>query len=715
MTPTVSVIIVNYNGLQYLNECFSSLSEMDTRGAKVELIMIDNGSSDNSVAFVKEQFPAVNVVEQSENHFGKAVNLGIEKSTANFVVLLNNDTAVDANWLNGLIRMFDKDSRIGAVQSKVMFADRKTINSAGVREVEDFYFSDIGFGEMDVGQYEKPVERDYFTGGSVMISRDCLDDVGRFDEDYIMFLEDVDYSIRCRNKGWKIFYSPSSIVYHRYHGSCPTEFGAFFCSRNRLICLAKHFPARLAGSVRTSHFYVLGQLDLLYDALLQAVKKLIECHDGPVVRDAFHSLMDKLVAIFGYVRSHNFLSRLEILLGLRRMRIALYDDASHFPSNGQRYVATMAEILQDKYDVTYIANKDFTTGKYKEWFDIDLSRCKMKTLATPCSEEPGRCDEGVAAREQENGFDMVGEESLNHDVIVNGSTLTKVAPLSPLSILVCHFPERERDGRSVVQDYDYLVVNSWYTYSWTEKRWGLTPAARLIYPPVDMHNGRSTVREKKKLILSVARFDPGGAKKQVEMIQAFAQLAGTHEQIRAEWSMILAGGTGVSNPYFEKVRAIVERLHLKNVQLKPDLRWEEIRELFADAMIFWHACGLDATEPELIEHFGMATVEAMQSYCVPIVFDGGSLKEIVEQGVSGYRFTTIEELLAHTLAVVSDEGLREKLAAGAFTRSQDFSVEVFRKNVRELFLEIESELAGVDALCSAAPTGTAGSSLQSRS
>ncbi|HVN24643.1 MAG TPA: glycosyltransferase [Syntrophorhabdales bacterium] len=712
MTPTVSVIIVNYNGLQYLDECFSSLFAMDTREAKVELIMIDNGSSDNSVAFVKERFPAVNVIEHGENHFGKAVNLGIEKSTGSYLVLLNNDTAVDRNWLNGLIRMFDQDAHIGAVQSKVMFADRKTINSTGVREVEDFYFSDIGFEEADAGQYEKPTERDYFTGGSVMISRACLDDVGYLDEDYIMFFEDVDYSIRCRDKGWKIFYSPSSVVYHRYHGSCPTEFGSFFCSRNRLICLAKHFPARLPGSVRTSHFYLLGQLDLLYDALLQAAKKLVECHDGPVVRDTFLSLMNKLVVIFGDVRAYNFLSRLETLMGLRKIKIAFYDDQSHYPGGRQRYAATIAETLQDTYDVTYIANKEFTPGRYKQWFGIDLSGCTVKTLAQPVPHEArqtGRCDDAAAAGGRENALRMVSEESLNYDVFVNASAHTDVAPLSPLSIAVYPRFGRKGDEPSLVQEYDYVVAHSSHACSWIEKMWGPDPVASLIYPPVDMHNGRSTVRGKKNIILSIARFEPGGAHKQVEMIQAFAGLAATLHELRAEWSMVLAGLAGVSNSYFEKVQETVERLHLKNVQLKPDLRREEIAELYADAMIFWHAGGLDATEPELMEHSGTATVEAMQNYCVPIVYDGGGLKDIVEQGVSGYRFSTIEELLARTMAVVSDGALKEKLAVGAFARSHNFSIEVFRKNVRGFFLVIESELAGVDALRSAALSGPAAS------
>ena len=138
------------------------------------------------------------------------------------------------------------------------------LNSVGVEEVEHYYFADIGFEEEDSTDYAEPARRDFVTGGSVMFRRECLDDVGPWDEDFIMFMEDVDYSLRCRKKEWQLWYAPQSILYHQYHGSTSQALCEYFCTRNRFFLVAKHFPDELVGCIPTSHFYKKGEYDLLY-------------------------------------------------------------------------------------------------------------------------------------------------------------------------------------------------------------------------------------------------------------------------------------------------------------------------------------------------------------------------------------------------------------------------------------------------------------------
>jgi glycosyltransferase involved in cell wall biosynthesis len=133
-----------------------------------------------------------------------------------------------------------------------------------------------------------------------------------------------------------------------------------------------------------------------------------------------------------------------------------------------------------------------------------------------------------------------------------------------------------------------------------------------------------------------------------------------------------------------------------NIELKPNASYQEVKALFTDASIFWHACGLNEKAPHLIEHFGMTTVEAMQNYCVPIVIDGGGQREIVENTVSGFRFNTIKELLFYTQIVISDENLRRSLSLVAYQRSHQFNFEIFKKEVTDLFSEIEGEIRTVN-------------------
>jgi glycosyltransferase involved in cell wall biosynthesis len=124
----------------------------------------------------------------------------------------------------------------------------------------------------------------------------------------------------------------------------------------------------------------------------------------------------------------------------------------------------------------------------------------------------------------------------------------------------------------------------------------------------------------------------------------------------------------------------------------------ELKQLYSEAAIFWHACGLNEKNPQLIEHFGMTTVEAMQNYCVPIVIDGGGQREIVEQGISGFRFKTKEELQSYTIKLINDDNLRKKMARNAYDRSQDFTKEEFKKKALEFFSDIENRLRGGEAM-----------------
>ncbi|MBP6940560.1 MAG: glycosyltransferase [Syntrophorhabdaceae bacterium] len=697
MIPTTqqfSVIIVNRDGKEFLKPCLQSLREMDIHGSTVEVIVVDNLSQDGSIELLQEQFPEVIVLRNNVNSYVRAVNLGIEHSKGDYVVLLNNDTIVEESWLMGLYKAMEEDDRAGVVQSKIVFLDRETINSVGVEEVEDFYFRDKGFEEKDKGQYEEIAEIEYFTGGSAMIRKACLQEVGGFDEDLIMFFEDIDYSLRCRSKGWKILYSPLSVVLHKFHGSSSSELCDYLCTRNRFLCLAKHFPQRLSGSIKTSHFYRNGEHRPLYEALLGSIKKLIECHGIENATEVINTIKQDVLSIFGPVKAYHFFSQAELLLGLRKMTIGIYDHAFHFPGGGQRYVAKMAEALQDKYDVTYIANKDLGIDLYKKWFNIDLSKCRLKIIKIPFYEKLDEyfINESMAVFEYKNPFDVISKESINYDVFINANMLSKVKPLSALSLFVCHFPDTKRGRFFNADRYDYLISNGEYTASWIKKRWGLEPT-HLLYPPVDMYNKMSSASLKKNVILSVARFEIGGSKKQLEMIRAFTRLAEEYEHIRKEWKFIVAGGSFPENPYFKKVeRAVLSQPY--SIELRPDVGYEELMTLYGDAAIFWHACGLGESDPHLVEHFGMTTVEAMQNYCVPIVIDGGGQKEIVEHGVSGYRFSTSEELRSFTMEIVLDPGKRREVAAKAYERSHCFNFDVFKKQVMKMFRDIENKLAG---------------------
>ncbi|MHB8108740.1 MAG: glycosyltransferase [Syntrophorhabdaceae bacterium] len=336
----VTVIVVNYNGKGYLDSCFTSLLDMEQTGIPLEIVMVDNLSGDDSIRYVKERFPQVKIVENDLNNFARALNLGIKNASGEYVAFLNNDVRVEKNWLRGLLDVMRRDDKIGAVQSKILFSEGGAVNSAGVEEVEDFHFRDIGFREKDSGQYEEIREINYFSGGSVLLRRSCLDGVGEIDEDFIMFFEDVDFSIRAGNAGWKISYAPASIVHHRYHGVASSELADFFCSRNRLLCLAKHFPLRVSMAVRTSGFFLNREYDNLYQALIQAVKKILDHHPREVAMEAIGEIKNVIADLFGDGQACEFIASVEAIAGLRKIKMEICEGKLPVSQDGLSGIGT---------------------------------------------------------------------------------------------------------------------------------------------------------------------------------------------------------------------------------------------------------------------------------------------------------------------------------------------------------------------------------------
>ena len=692
MEKLVSIIVVNYNGKDFLEDFYNSILNTNEDDFSYETIVVDNFSKDDSVNFVKTNFPKIKVIENNIENYAKAINLGIKNAKGQYIAVLNSNTVVEKNWLKGLIDIIDQDEKIGVAQSKMLFLDEEMIESADMEEAEDFYFSDIGFCDRDFTKYNEIRELDYFAGESFLLKRKCVDAVGGFDEDFLMYMENVDYSIRCKDLGWKIIYSPNSVVYGKCH-SITSAMSKYLRSRNRLLLIGKHFPQKLAESIETSHFYIKREHERLYHSLIQAVKKLAENNDTKTVNRTLKELADVIPEIFGARKAINFFSQLEVVLDLRKIRVGIYDHAFHFAGGGQRYVAELAQMLQDRYDITYIVNKDISLEKYREWFDIDLSKCKLKIIKIPFFEEKDIhiIDECMIVHQDKNPFDVIKNESINYDIFINANMLTKVRPLSSLSVFICHFPDKDKCKFFNVDRYDYVISNSNYTSHWLKQKWGLD-CTLCLYPPVNMLNDVSDLGEKEKMILSVARFETGGSKKQLEMIDAFGDLCKKDKHIKKGWKLVLAGGTPKINPYYDKVRQKAKRI--SNIEIISNLNNYEIKQLYIKASIFWHACGLDENDPRLIEHFGMTTVEAMQNYCVPVVIDGGGQREIVEHGISGFRFTSKEELKSYTLKLINDDYLREKMAKNAYNRSKKFTKEEFEKKALELFSDIENRLRG---------------------
>jgi glycosyltransferase involved in cell wall biosynthesis len=258
-----------------------------------------------------------------------------------------------------------------------------------------------------------------------------------------------------------------------------------------------------------------------------------------------------------------------------------------------------------------------------------------------------------------------------------------VYPLANVSVLICHFPERPPATYFYADRYTQVVYNSRYTAGWIKRLWGFTPH-RHIYPPVDLA-GEAAPAAKKKVILSVARFEPEGTKRQREMIEAFLKLDRLHPDIIAGWKFVLVGGSEPRNRYLERLESLVRAAPRRNVELRVNIPAAELEALYVEASLFWHMCGIFHDHPSEVEHFGMTTVEAMANRAVPVVYAGGGLTEIVEPGVDGFLARTTGELLGHSLRLIRDPELVRKLGDAARAKAQNFSRARFRERVRTFF------------------------------
>lgn len=239
-----SVIIPNYNGIDYLRDCLNSLNGCE---GDFVTIVVDNGSNDGSADMVRESYPDVKLIALSENTgFAPAVNRGIEAADTEYVILLNNDTTVDSKFVMALEAALDSDSKIFSASARMV-----DMKAPDVLDGTGDYYCALGWafaygkGKKAEGAYIS--KRNIFSacGGAAIYRREALVDMGAFDEEHFAYLEDVDVGWRARIAGFKNVYEPSAIVRHAgsgFSGSRYNEFKVKLSSRNSMYIVLKNMP-----------------------------------------------------------------------------------------------------------------------------------------------------------------------------------------------------------------------------------------------------------------------------------------------------------------------------------------------------------------------------------------------------------------------------------------------------------------------------------------
>ncbi|MDW7712489.1 MAG: glycosyltransferase family 2 protein [Deferrisomatales bacterium] len=243
--PKVSILLLNWNGLEHLPMCLESLAAQTFRD--FEVIVVDNGSRDGSVELVRTRYPWVVLVPLPENvGFASGNNRGLEHASGEYLVTLNNDTRAEPDWLEHLVRVAEAHPRAGMVASRVCsFSDPDLIDSIGMAVCRDGMargayrnrrWSSLGLGE---------VEEVFFPSAcAALYKRSMIEETGFFDDDFFAYAEDVDLGLRGRLAGWGAVAATRAVVHHKYSQSSGSlsPFKVYLVERNHYWVAVKNLP-----------------------------------------------------------------------------------------------------------------------------------------------------------------------------------------------------------------------------------------------------------------------------------------------------------------------------------------------------------------------------------------------------------------------------------------------------------------------------------------
>ncbi len=244
--PLVSIVTINYNNTQVTLELLLSISECTYKN--VQVIVVDNGSIENPTEKIKAEFPKVEVIRSDKNlGFSAGNNLGFKKTKGDLIFFVNNDTLFAENLIEELIKPFFEIKNLGIVSPKVIYYNSPNlIQYAGSTEISALTGRNkvIGQGETDNDELFKSGLTCFAHGAAMIIRKNLLKKIGGFPEVYFLYYEEVDYSIRLRRAGYKIYYNNKAVIYHRvsYSVGEDSPLKVYYMTRNRILFMRRNFP-----------------------------------------------------------------------------------------------------------------------------------------------------------------------------------------------------------------------------------------------------------------------------------------------------------------------------------------------------------------------------------------------------------------------------------------------------------------------------------------
>lgn len=274
MKPLVSIVILNWNGKKHLATCLRSIEKVTYK--PLEVIVVDNASTDRSVEFVQKSFPWVNLMANNTNKgFSGGNNQGIQKSRGPYIFILNNDTEVTPGFLEPLVAACERDKTIGCIQPKLVYAsDHTLLNAVGSFLTSTGFLYHYGYRKDTLkAQYNRRMDIYSAKGAAMMLRASALKKVGVFDKDFFIFFEETDLCHRLWLSNFRVVYEPTSLIYHAEAVDTHREFPEFRITylsfRNRICSFIKNLEPGSLLLMLTALFVVYLALTTYYLIRLQ--------------------------------------------------------------------------------------------------------------------------------------------------------------------------------------------------------------------------------------------------------------------------------------------------------------------------------------------------------------------------------------------------------------------------------------------------------------
>jgi len=628
--PEVSIVVLNWNRADVTEQCLRALWQ-HTAGHTYEIVLVDNGSAPTEVEHLEQVRGPFRLLPLELNrYFGEGNNIGVEQAKAPLVVLMNNDVTVEAGWLEPLMAALQNDPGCGMAGPMFLYPNGLLQEAGGLLD-EDANSVQIGkFHDPSRPEFARRREVDYISAACCLLRKEDFERVLGFDMRYEpAYYEDADLCMKLSQLGLRVMYIPESrVTHHESVTTSDTSHGLNLTNISELNRLK--FLDRWGDYLRTGRHHA-----------APPATRLIMAESRP---------------------------------GARTM--GLFSPFELTPGGGERYLLTLAmEGLRHGLTVHFVSPAPYSMVRLTalaDMFGLDLDGLCVTSLAE--ARKLPVFDEWVAMS--------------NH-----------IAPPAPglgvRNSLLCQFPFRSgvqqwRARQPWLRDYERIIVYSDFTAEAVRQRLAeaheMAPPIIVLTPAVDLTD--DPLRPMKQGIVSTGRFFAGDhSKRQDLQIAAYRRLAESGAANGASLHLIGSSSSGAAHRQF--LADCIDAARGLDVHFHVDASRAELHELYAASSLYWHSSGLDVDprlQPERCEHFGIAPIEAMAYGTVPLVVAHGGPAATVRDGIDGYHYSTVDELVQRTAQLLNEPAeLLDPMREAARTRATAYGHDAFARSAADLF------------------------------